>query len=159
MKRNVRGFTLLEMLVVIVVISVVIGMVTLVAGENPARQAREQARAVAQLLQASRESAVLEGREYGMRLDRDSYQMLRLERSSWQPLGAPNRLPEGLFMTLEQEGRPLSLSDQPGQPGQPQIVLLSSDELSPFVLSFSSKIQRWLSLASDGLDEPVIDEN
>jgi general secretion pathway protein H len=144
------------MLVVIVVISVVIGMVTLVAGENPARQAREQARAVAQLLQASRESAVLEGREYGMRLDRDSYQMLRLEHSTWQPLGAPNRLPEGLFMALEQEGRPLSLSDHSGQP---QIVLLSSDELSPFVLSFSDKTQRWFSLASDGLDEPVIDEN
>lgn len=33
MKRNARGFTLLEMLVVIVVISVVIGMITLVAGE------------------------------------------------------------------------------------------------------------------------------
>lgn len=156
MKRNVRGFTLLEMLVVIVVISVVIGMVTLVAGENPARQARQQALAVAQLLQASRESAVLEGREYGMRLDRDSYQMLRLERSRWQPLGAPNRLPEGLFMTLEQEGRPLSLSDQPGQP---QIVVLSSDELSPFALSFASKTQRWLSVSSDGLGEPVIDEN
>ncbi|MDR9860637.1 type II secretion system minor pseudopilin GspH [Pseudomonas baetica] len=156
MKRNARGFTLLEMLVVIVVISVVIGMITLVAGESPARQARQQALAVAQLLNTSRESAVLEEREYGVRLERESYQLLRFERSTWQPVGAPSHLPAGLFMTLEQEGRPLTLSDSSAQP---QILLLSSDELSPFVLSFSSKSQRWLSLSCDGLSEPVIDEN
>ncbi|MFJ2482473.1 type II secretion system minor pseudopilin GspH [Pseudomonas sp. NPDC087598] len=156
MKRNARGFTLLEMLVVIVVISVVIGMITLVAGESPARQARQQALIVAQLLNTSRESAVLEEREYGVRLERESYQLLRFERSTWQPVGAPSHLPVGLFMTLEQEGRPLTLSDQSAQP---QILLLSSDELSPFVLSFSSKSQRWLSLSSDGLSEPVINEN
>ena len=142
MKRGCRGFTLIEMLTVIVVISVVAGMIQVVVSMSPGREARQQAHHFLQLLQSTRESAVLEGREYGLRLDSDNYQLMRVEQSVWRRLGPAHRLPAGLFMSLEQEGQPLVLSDHPGHP---QILLLSSDEFSPFTLRLSTPTHAWFS--------------
>ena len=156
MKRECQGFTLIEMLTVIVVISVVAGMVHVVASKNPGREALQQAHHFLQLLQTTRESAVLEGREYGLRLESENYQLMRLEQSVWRPLGPIHQLPAGLFMSLEQEGQPLVLSEHPGHP---QILMLSSDEFSPFTLRLSTRTQPWLSISGDGLGEPLINEN
>jgi general secretion pathway protein H len=41
--------------------------------------------------------------------------------------------------------------------GPPQLLMLSSDETSPFTLTFESKDRTWLSLSSDGVGEVVID--
>lgn len=142
-------------MVVIVLLGILLGMVNLAAGSNPARQARQEAGALIQLLTTLREQAVLEGREYGVQLEADSYQVFRLDSSNWQPAGTRYRLPDGLQIRLEQYGRALVLKDSPGQP---QLMLLSSDEGSAFTLYFETASQTWLSVSSDGLGEPAVDE-
>lgn len=155
MPKHSRGFTLLELMVVIVLIGVLLGMVSFATGNNPARQARQEASGLIQLLHKLREQAVLEGREYGVRLETDGYQVLMLDGPDWRPAGTAYRLPAGLQLRLEQEGQALKLGDRPGQP---HLLLLSSDETSAFTLHIETDEQRWSSISSDGLGKPTIDE-
>jgi len=152
--RRCRGFTLLELMVVIALIGIVLGVAGLATGQSPGRQARQEAGQLLQLIQQLREQAVLEGREYGVRLAGSEYQVFRLEPSGWRPAGSAHSLPEGLQIRLEQEGQRLNLE---GTVAAPQLLMLSSDEISQFVLSFVSAKQSWLSIVSDGIGEPFID--
>jgi len=61
-------------------------------------------------------------------------------------------LAEGVQFHLEQEGRRLSLESV-----TPQLLMLSSDEVSAFVWSFASEEQVWASVVSDGIGEPSIE--
>lgn len=140
---------------VILLIGVLLGMVSLATGNNPARQARQEAHGLIQLLHKLREQAVLEGREYGVRLETEGYQVFKLDGPQWRAAGPVYRLPAGLRLRLEQEGQALKLGDRPGQP---HVLLLSNDETSAFTLQIETDEQRWLSVSSDGLGEPTIDE-
>jgi len=151
LERN-RGFTLLELMVVIALMGIVLGTAGLVAGNSPARQARQEAVHVMQLIQQLREQAVMDGREYGVRIQSTEYQVLRLEPQGWRPVGAVRRLADGLQMQLEQEGQRLNLDGS-----APQLLMLSSDEISAFVLSFTSVEQAWVSVVSDGVGELTIE--
>lgn len=142
-------------MVVILLIGVLLGMVSFATGNNLARQARQEASGLIQLLHKLREQAVLEGREYGVRLEADGYQVLKFNGRDWRLAGAAYRLPAGLQLRLEQEGQGLKLMDQPAQP---HLLLLSSDETSVFTLHLETDEQRWLSISSDGLGEPTINE-
>lgn len=150
--RYSRGFTLLELMVVIALMGIVLAAVGLVAGNSPARQARQEAAQVVQLIQQLREQAVIEGREYGVRVQRDEYQVFRLEPQGWRPAGAVHRLAQDVQLHLEQEGQRLSLGSL-----APQLLLLSSDEISAFVLSFASDEHVWTRVVSDGIGAPWIE--
>ncbi|MBO1537452.1 type II secretion system minor pseudopilin GspH [Pseudomonas sp. OA65] len=155
MECRCRGFTLLELMVVIVLIGVLAGMVRFATGSSPAREARQQAQDFVAVVQQLRERAVLDGQEYGVRVRTGSYQALRLEALDWTAVSALHRLPEGLTLGLEQDGHVLRLDDVQGPP---QVLMLSSDEISPFRLLIKSSGQALSRVSSDGLAEPLIDE-
>lgn len=146
---------MLELMVVILLLGVLLGMVSFTTGNNLARQARQEASGLIQLLHKLREQAVLEGREYGVRLEADGYQVFKFDGPDWRPAGVAYRLPAGLQLRLEQEGQGLKLMDRPAQP---HLLLLSSDETSVFTLHLETDEQRWLSISSDGIGEPTINE-
>ncbi|MGX1172630.1 type II secretion system minor pseudopilin GspH [Pseudomonas sp. R151218B TE3479] len=154
MPRRCRGFTLLELMVVIVLIGVLAGMVRFATGPGPAREARQQARDFVALVQQLRERAVLDGQEYGVHVRPGGYQALRLEVHGWTAVSVPHRLPEGLTLGLELDGHVLSLDAE----GSPQLLMLSSDEISPFKLFINVAGQTVARVSSDGLAEPLIDE-
>ncbi|WP_210642487.1 MULTISPECIES: type II secretion system minor pseudopilin GspH [unclassified Pseudomonas] len=155
MGRHSRGFTLLELMVVIVLIGVVVGMVSLAIGPSPTREARQQAQDFIRVVQQLRERAVLDGQEYGVRLQPRGYQALRLESLGWTAVSAVHRLPESLTLGLEQDGHLLTLDDAQGPP---QLLMLSSDEISAFRLFIKVAGQTISQVVSDGLAEPLIDE-
>lgn len=140
---------------VMVIIGAVLSMVGLVAPASPARQARVEAAQLIQLLQAARESAVLEGREYGVRLEPQHYRLLRLDAGAWVQHGATHALPGGLTLQVQVAGLPLPL---PREGKQPQLLLLSSDEYSPFEVEIHRDHSRLLSVRGDGLADPVLHE-
>ncbi|WP_204126944.1 type II secretion system minor pseudopilin GspH [Pseudomonas ogarae] len=155
MGRHCRGFTLLELMVVIVLIGILAGMVSFATGSSPAREARQQAHDFVRVVQQLRERAVLDGQEYGVRVQPRSYQALRLEAQGWTAVSALHRLPEGLTLGLEQDGHVLRLDDVQGPP---QLLMLSSDEIGPFRLQLKVAGQTISRVASDGLAEPFIDD-
>ncbi|MDP9783615.1 type II secretion system minor pseudopilin GspH [Pseudomonas fluorescens] len=154
MGRHFRGFTLLELMVVIVLIGVVMGMVSLALGPSPVREARQQAQDFVRVVQQLRERAVLDGLEYGVRIQPRGYQALRLESLGWTAVSALQRMPESLTLGLEQDGHVLTLDDAQGPP---QLLMLSSDEISPFRLLIKVAGQTISQVMSDGLAEPLID--
>ncbi|WP_150713554.1 type II secretion system minor pseudopilin GspH [Pseudomonas fluorescens] len=154
MRQRCRGFTLLELMIVIVLIGVLLGMASLATGPNPARQARQEAHAMAGLVGQLRERAVLDGEEYGLRLSDGGYRMMRLAAQGWQPMAALQAWPVNVQLYLEQDGHPQTLQ---GDEGPPQLLMLSSDETSAFTLTFSTPDRTLLSVSSDGLGKVVID--
>lgn len=156
MGRLCRGFTLIELMVVIVLIGVLLGMVSLAGGKSPARQARQEASVLIAQIHRLRELAVAEGREYGLKVEENGYQAYRFNPPHWLPTGAGQRLPSELLWRLEVSGQPAQLGRRFEQP---QILLLSSDESSAFVLYFEDAEGPLLSLSSDGFGDPEIHEN
>lgn len=154
MRQCCQGFTLLELMIVLVVIGMLLGMVSLVVAPNPLREARYEAGEVAGMIQRLRERAVLNGEQYGIRLSESGYRVMQLQDREWRPMAAFHQWPAHLRLHLEQDGQALTLG---GDQGLPQLLMLSSDENTAFILTFSMGDRTLLSLSSDGLGEAVID--
>ena len=154
MRRAAAGFTLIELMVVMVLIGVLVSMVHISLGDNNSRNARQEAVVLLGLIHGLREKAVLEGHEYGLRLEPGAYQLMRFEGEQWQAVEPWVSLPVGLVLTLTLDGQ-----DQPLTAGSvtPQLLWLSSDENTAFELHLDSPPQRWRSIVSDGLADAVID--
>ena len=149
-----RGFTLLELMIVIVVVGVLLGMVSFVGGGSPAREVRQVAEAMVQVIHQLRERAVFEGQEYGLRLSSDGYRVMRRGVRGWEPVAALSRWPLSVRPRLTEDGYSIVLG---ADEGPPQLLIFSSDETSAFTLTFESSNRTWLSLSGDGLGEVEID--
>ena len=164
------GFTLIEVLVVMVVIACLAGLAVISAGTaGPSRELKGEAERLAGLIGVLADEAVLDNREYGLRLERDGYQVLFYDETGgrWQALSdGARRLPEWVELSFELEGDPLALP-APGkdekQPKDarpvPQLLILSSGELSPFRLELGERRKDGLrlQLSSDGFRLPRVE--
>jgi general secretion pathway protein H len=150
------GFTLLELLVVLVIIGIVSSFAVLSTGltgrDKPL--GKESQRLLA-LMQMASEESVLKTEELGLTVSNDGYHFLRYEQNAWQPLEddlfRERSLPDNLTLDLVLEGRPIVLDDPSltdsksksdmkdakNKPKPPQILFLSSGEVSPFSLTLS----------------------
>ncbi len=153
MRKLSSGFTLIEVMVVIVLVGVLASMVHISLGDNNSRNARLEADVLLEVMYGLREKAVLDGQEYGLRLEPDAYQVMRFERVGWQPADSRVQLPSGLVLALALEGRPQPLLPMAQVP---QLLWLSSDENSAFSLHLDSPPQRWRSIVSDGLGDAQV---
>lgn len=151
------GFTLLEILVVIVIIGVMVAATTLSIGVLGAdREVEDETRRFWAVLQQAREEAELQGQEIGVFISAHAYEFLRYEprRDRWAPIVydefyRSRELPEGLRYRLWIDGREVVLKLQPPERGDedededkelnkrappPQIFVLSSGDIVPFEL-------------------------
>ena len=140
-----QGFTLIEILVVIVLIGIITSMAVINIGGQDDTEEREARRLAAVLETASRE-AVIEARELGLILRDDGYRFTRLEQGEWRSEAfAQDRalrrhtFPHGVRLEVSTEGLPGSREpgadnddDDDDDNGRPHILILSSGELTPF---------------------------
>ena len=138
-----QGFTLIEILVVIVLIGIITSMAVINIGGQDDTEEREARRLAAVLETASRE-AVIEARELGLILHDDGYRFTRLEQGEWRSEAfAQDRalrrhtFPDGVRLDVSTEGLPGSRepgadNDDDDDNGRPHILILSSGELTPF---------------------------
>ena len=102
---------------------------------------REAQRLLA-LLRLASEEAVLRSEQLALRVGETDYEFMILHENEWVPLPddrplRPRQLPAGIELELELEDNPppgLSAENEE----QPQVFLLSSGEMTPFVLIFSA---------------------
>ncbi|MGH8354743.1 MAG: type II secretion system minor pseudopilin GspH [Pseudomonas sp.] len=175
--RSVRGFTLIELLVVLVIIGCLVGLAVLSTGTaSTSRELRDEAQRLAALIGLLADEAVLDNREYGLLVRADGYRVLRYDQGAdrWAAIAgeAEHRLPAWARLELELDGEPLRLAapvkedeDEPGltpagaaaeKLPEPQLLILSSGELSPFRLRLAERRQpdNGYQLSSDGFQLP-----
>jgi general secretion pathway protein H len=142
--RAVRGFTLIEILVVVLIIGIMITGAALsigvAGGDKDLNKERDRIVALTDYL---REQAALQNREYGMRCYVGGYEFLVYDAraAQWQrlqddTLTRPRALPAGLGLELSVEGRRVVLppADEDAKDLAPQIMLFSSGDMNLFEL-------------------------
>ncbi len=143
--RRRAGFTLIEILVVLVIIAVLTSIAVLSVGVlGKDRGLETEGERYTDVVAAAEEQAQLEGRDFGIRFAASRYEVLTYvaRRDRWESVAddrlyAVHELPAGVSARLEIEGRPIQFSeDKPGQVRVPQVLLYSSGDVSPYRLSF-----------------------
>ena len=139
-KSRDAGFTLLELLAVIVIIGIIISFASLSIGQNTSRIVQDEAERLHGLIQLAGEEAVLQGRELALEFDHDRYRFLELGAKDWVPIEEDKMLrerplPEAVMVKLMLEGVEASFEDKKKLP---RIFILSSGELTPFDLTLST---------------------
>jgi len=163
MRQRAHGFTLIEVLVVLVIISIIVtvGVLSLNnLGKDP--PAKDAAQKIADLTGLAAEQAVMQGQEYGLLVEPHAYTFYIYNGRGWtsasgDSLFGRHDLGDDVTLTLQLVGAPVTLAPPPatadtgaassatsaapaaGSPDgpKPQLLLLSSGELQPFEILVS----------------------
>ncbi|QIZ78415.1 type II secretion system minor pseudopilin GspH [Ferrimonas lipolytica] len=161
-----RGFTLLELLLVITLIGIMATSVAMVLSGDKTREALlESGNEFTVVLGTALEDAELTGELLGVVVEEQRYFFARwnLDDKDWEmvtgidPLYRERQLPNGIEMSLQLEGLPLAQGDEPEESEfgldeslfeksdeekeerpEPQLLLLPSGEMTAFNLQLSS---------------------
>ncbi|MCU7942677.1 MAG: type II secretion system minor pseudopilin GspH [Candidatus Thiodiazotropha sp. (ex Cardiolucina cf. quadrata)] len=156
---NQRGFTLIEVMVVVVIIGILINFVTLSLGRSsPQDQLKTEAQRLSNLIGLASEEALLRSLLIGVDISEEEYGFLRLEEGAWQPmednLFRSRQLPEGMEFSI-------ASSQQSGEDDEeniPEIILLNSGEMTPFELKLSSdRLESYYRLTGSEMGERTLD--
>jgi len=147
----------MEVMAVVVIIGIVMTFMTLsTGGDKRAEQMQREAQRLLALLSLASDEAVMRSEQLALRIEKDNYTFMVLDGKQWQPLNddqqlRPRQLPADMELRLELEdtsatgfnlqGATMNNDTTPDDSGQaqkqPQIFLLSSGEMTPFVLTLS----------------------
>lgn len=92
-----QGFTLLELLVVMVIVGIILGMVSFSAIPNRQQALQNDAQRIALLLQLARDEAIVRNRPIAFEVDSKNYRFLLREDNTWQVLTQDDLLREREF--------------------------------------------------------------
>lgn len=132
-----HGFTLIEILVVMVIIAIITTVAVLSLGNGDRdRLVKQEAQRLSAVLGVASQDAVIQSSQYGLRVAGDGYEFLELRNQKWRPVPgqaalAHHSLPDGMRMTLSVEGLAAKLTST-DQDQRPQVLVLSSGEMTPF---------------------------
>jgi general secretion pathway protein H len=149
---RLRGFSLLEVLVVVFIIGILATMFTLSVGITGGdRELEREVDRLRALIGLASEEAVFQGREIGLKFLPRGYEfsVFDADENAWvvltgDDLLSPRDLPEELLVELEIDGRAVVLKagdrqqqssdDDPDEQYRPQIFIFSSGDVTPFEL-------------------------
>jgi len=161
------GFTLLELLVVVVIVAILFTYTTLaIRSDSPEDIIQEEAHRLERLIELALEESILRGEEYGIEVFVDGYRFLRFTDSHWLPLTGDKilrarELPANMEMEMQLEQTDIVITSltEPMSDGSveldtsaeadtqvnkktptinPHIFLLSSGEITPeFTIRFT----------------------
>jgi len=143
-----KGFTLVEILVVVVIMAIVISLAILSVGTTGRdTQLDEESRRIEGLVGLLHERALLEGRDFGMRIEPAAYEFVVYDsrRDRWTALDQEHEfrrrdLPKGVSFQLELDSqivviKPIDRKLTSDAPPAPQLAIAASGEGTPFRLT------------------------
>jgi type II secretion system protein H len=136
-----RGFTLLELMVVVTIIGVIAGMVALRIGDSSRRvQHEHEAVRLQQAVQLAAQEAIVRGHPYGLAVTAERYEFCRRSAGKWHLIEggeagesrhlAPHALPANIHLRIDST---LSSGKAEMQPEEacPMIEISPSGEIQP----------------------------
>lgn len=155
--RQVAGFTLLEILVVMAIVGILTGTVILgFTGADVEQELKGAAQRLATRVEIARQHALQRNREWGIFINEDGYAFAEFdpEQGNWITReGRPfeqGDLPQAVELRLETDGA----GELPFADGEdlPQIIVFSSGEVTPFTIYLEPDWDSppWL-VSSDGI--------
>lgn len=132
--RNIpKGFTLLEILIVIVIISISINFAVLAFGDfGEKTKITHAAENFMHLISVVRKEAILADETMAIRINRDNYEVLKLNNNSWQIL--KNSVYQ---KTTIPKGTIINLINNQQKPKNNFIIINAAGRVTPFRLTFS----------------------
>jgi general secretion pathway protein H len=144
-----RGFTLVEILVVVVIMAIVISFAVLSIGTTGRdSQLDDESRRLEGLVGLLHERALLEGRDFGLRIEPTAYEFVVYDsrRDRWMTLDQEHEfrhrdLPKGLSFQLELDSQIVVIKaldrklSSNAAPPAPQLAIAASGEGTPFRLT------------------------
>jgi general secretion pathway protein H len=168
----VRGFTLIEILVVVAIIALVsAGMLLSISLTGRDRDLEKESDRLLALFTYAREQAELQTREYGILFQDDGYEFLAYDprRAAWRSVFedevlAARKLPDGLGVKLMVDARPVVLSRPKNATDKtPQVMIFSNGDLSAFAATLERDAGvRSVTLAPDDkgviVEQPMVEQ-
>ncbi|QSX37438.1 type II secretion system minor pseudopilin GspH [Shewanella sedimentimangrovi] len=160
--KGARGFTLVEVLLVVLLIGLAATAVTLtLPGSGIKEQLDKAARQFMAVTDMVRDEAVLSGQMLGLVIEDNSYRYVIYKDGKWQSLEqerllAKREMEQGVSLNLIVEGLPLVQEDEEQESWfeeplieqseeekrkypEPQIIIFPSGEMNAFELAFSAR--------------------
>jgi len=138
------GFTLIEIMVVLLILAVTLGMVGINLQRGDNNRVQEEADRIVILLQAAREEAILQGQVFAVQFSNDGYRFLRLnnkgklELIEMDDVLSPRSLPDGVTLSFTMDG---AVADT-----EAGLILDPSGSFVPFVLTLRAGEATWQAL-------------
>jgi len=142
--KPMSGFTLIEIMVVLLIIAITLGMVGINLQRGDNNRVQEEADRIVILLQAAREEAILQGQVFAVQFNTDGYRFLRLNNKGKLELIekddvlSPRELPEGITLSFTMDG---AVADT-----EAGLILDPSGSFIPFVLTLRAGEATWQAL-------------
>ena len=143
-----RGFTLVELLVVMVIIGLTLGMATLNAIPSPRQDLDKEAQRLALLLQLARDEAIVRNRLVAFEANGDRYRFMVRGDAGWEPVTR-----DDLLLEREFKNSPLQLILEPTGTGNPDMLRITFGREPvdrPFVLTMA-KGGNTVAIRADGV--------
>lgn len=139
------GYTLLEILVVLVIISIVAGMAILTVGHNDNKQLQAFTQQLAQTLTLAEEQALLQPATLGLELTAHSFRFYEYRQTqaspSWEPLAdrelGLHEIPHDIEISLQIADKVLPLEKLAGK--APSLLISTNGTLTPFTILIGKK--------------------
>lgn len=154
------GFSLLELILVLMIIGIILGAISLTLFDRRLDELKQQSRRLQAVIRLAVDEAVIRGQELGLLISEDGYEFLQLDDESWQAVDIEasrqfqmQAFEDQLEVLVQVSGlygaqtiEPLlegiqGSQSEPEQDGPesrelvvPQILMLSSSEVTPFVI-------------------------
>jgi len=160
-----KGFTLVELMVVVVIIGIMLTTVVFTLGDKRLEQLEDESRRVVALLGVATEEAILQSQELAFVVEDGEYRFLRLDKDNnkWLPLNDDSLLraravPSEMKVEVSVENMPPALLDE--EDSNPRVFILSSGEMTPFELDIRNDHfddKRYFRLSGNPLGEVSIE--
>lgn len=160
--KRQAGFTLFEIIIVMVIIAVSLTVATISIGDPQSKRIKQASERVTGLLQLAREQAIFNSQDYALSVWQSGYAFYTLNETGWVALAGerifrPRSLPAGLEFSLYLDELKVILEQE--DKGEPQIFITSDGEFSPFTLEITDQRAWQFTISFDATGKFAISAN